>query len=191
MSSATPWASFSHDPRRPETAGLRASDQDRSVVSQLLADAYADGRLDREEYDERADAASRAKTLGDLPPVVADLVPDLADRPGSELALATPDELRTRAVEEYHRSRRNALSGMLVPSLICVVIWVLTGFGGKGFDPSFFWPGFVILGTGVNLLRTVVNKQNMIEDERRKLEKKQRKALESPEASKAGSDQDS
>ena len=70
------WSSFTLDPRRPEYAPLRASDQDRNVVHQVLADAYADGRLDREEFETRTAAVSAAKTLGELAGLVEGLVPE-------------------------------------------------------------------------------------------------------------------
>ena len=70
------WASFQHDPRDPAAAPLRASDADRNVVHGLLTEAFADGRLDREEYDERSAATLQARTLGEFPALVADLVPD-------------------------------------------------------------------------------------------------------------------
>ena len=54
---------------------MRASDADRDIVLRTLADAYAEGRLDPVEYDERADAVTSAKTLGELPVVLEDLVP--------------------------------------------------------------------------------------------------------------------
>lgn len=54
---------------------LRCSDAERHSVERILADAYADGRLDREEYDERLDAVWQAKTFGDLEPLTRDLVP--------------------------------------------------------------------------------------------------------------------
>ena len=79
------WASFQHDPRDPAVAPLRASDADRDVVHGVLAEAFADGRLDREEYDERSAAVLAARTLGELPPLVSDLVPDrpLLPAPGA------------------------------------------------------------------------------------------------------------
>lgn len=46
------WGSFAHDPREPAVAPLRASDADREVIHGVLAEAFADGRLDRSEYDE-------------------------------------------------------------------------------------------------------------------------------------------
>src|SRR3954449_7875839 len=96
------WASFQHDPRDPAAAPLRASDADRNVVHQLLTDAFADGRLDREEYDERTAAAMSARTLGELPPLVSDLVPDRPLLPSRlPLAAASSSELLKRAEEHW------------------------------------------------------------------------------------------
>lgn len=54
---------------------MRASDADRDQYASVLQDAYAQGRLTRDEYDERLDACMRAKTYGELSPLVADLPP--------------------------------------------------------------------------------------------------------------------
>ncbi|MFJ6863119.1 DUF1707 domain-containing protein [Streptomyces termitum] len=53
--------------------GLRASDADRDRVADILAEALAQGRLDVEEHAERVEAVYRAKTVGELEPVVRDL----------------------------------------------------------------------------------------------------------------------
>ena len=58
------------------------SDRDRDVVLGVLGEGYADGRLTKEEYDERAGATAAAKTLGELPTLIADLVPLHARRGG-------------------------------------------------------------------------------------------------------------
>lgn len=52
---------------------MRASDADRDRYAAILQDAYAEGRLTREEYDERLDRCMRARTYSDLEPLVADL----------------------------------------------------------------------------------------------------------------------
>ena len=172
------WGRFTQDPRNPGAAALRAADRDRDVVLQVLAEAYADGRLDRQEYDERAESTSHAKTLGELPPLIADLVPQTPRGPSSDLALATPQELDNRAEAAYATSRRNAVSGMVIPTVITFVIWFAINFGSDGWQFSFPWPVFVALGTGINLLRVLLHKQDLIAEERDKLEKKQRQALE-------------
>ena len=65
------------EPGQPKD--LRASDHDREHVAEQLRVAAGDGRLDFDELDERLGAAYRAKTYGELEPLVADL-PD-ARRP--------------------------------------------------------------------------------------------------------------
>ncbi|AOT59077.1 hypothetical protein A4G23_01908 [Streptomyces rubrolavendulae] len=52
---------------------MRASDTEREAVAERLRDALAEGRLDMAEFDERLDAAYRAKTHGELVPLVRDL----------------------------------------------------------------------------------------------------------------------
>lgn len=52
---------------------MRASDADRDRIADILRDALAEGRLDAEEHSERIDAVYRAKTLGELEPIVRDL----------------------------------------------------------------------------------------------------------------------
>lgn len=52
---------------------VRASDQDRENAAELLSEAYAVGRLSREELDHRATAAYSAKTQGELRDLTADL----------------------------------------------------------------------------------------------------------------------
>ncbi|WP_128977134.1 DUF1707 SHOCT-like domain-containing protein [Streptomyces roseicoloratus] len=64
-------------PRPPGVAdpegSLRASDADRDRIADILGDALAEGRIDPEEHAERIDAVYRAKTMGELEPIVRDL----------------------------------------------------------------------------------------------------------------------
>lgn len=52
---------------------MRASDQDRESAAEFLCEAYALGRLSREELDERAAAVYSATTWGELRDLIADL----------------------------------------------------------------------------------------------------------------------
>lgn len=52
---------------------IRASDADRERIAARLREHYAEGRLTREELDERITAALNARTYGDLRGVMADL----------------------------------------------------------------------------------------------------------------------
>ena len=155
------WSQFDHDPRNAANAAMRASDRDRAVIESVLADAFAEGRLTHPEYDERSDAAMASRTLGDLMPLISDL--PVARAPQSSLA----DE----ANRAFVHARRQAIWGFLSASLICWVIWFSTGM-------SFPWPLFVMLGTGLNAGRIMWQRDEIIEEEIRRLEKKERKALE-------------
>ncbi len=56
-----------------EPTDLRASDADRDRIADILREALAEGRLDAEEHAERIDGVYRAKTVGELEPLVRDL----------------------------------------------------------------------------------------------------------------------
>src|ERR1700754_3810220 len=104
------WERFEHDPRRPENAPLRASDRDRDVVQEGLDKAFADGRLDREELDERTDPRLATKTLGQLPALVRDLV-STSNAP----VRTAPADLHVEAEQRYRRRVRDALWSFLTP----------------------------------------------------------------------------
>ncbi|GAA3729278.1 hypothetical protein HDA32_000052 [Spinactinospora alkalitolerans] len=52
---------------------IRASDADRDRVAERLREALAEGRLTREEHEERLESLYRAKTIGELAPLTRDL----------------------------------------------------------------------------------------------------------------------
>jgi hypothetical protein len=166
------WSRFGHDPRSDSSRALRASDADREVAREALAEAYADGRLDRAELDDRLDALTTCRRLAGLVPLLDDLVP-ATEAP----AVAPSETLRAEAVLAYEAQRRRALLAMLVPSLVCTVIWFVSGFGPDGWHLVYPWPLLVVLGTGLAPLRTMIQRQDIIVSELRRLEKKQRKAL--------------
>ncbi|MEU4348721.1 DUF1707 domain-containing protein [Streptomyces sp. NPDC023838] len=71
---------------------MRASDAERERVAEALRDAVAEGRLDMEEFEERLEAAYKARTHGELAPLVRDL-PTPAVRPPSPPASASSGEV--------------------------------------------------------------------------------------------------
>lgn len=177
MTTPVPWGDFSSDPRHPDNASLRAADRDRAVVLAALGDAYADGRLTKDEYDERATVAATAKTLGELPPLLADLVPITPVRPGTELDTTTSDALQARALRHWERQRTEAINGFLFIAVVTWVIWLATS-GPTGFP----WPVFPTLFVGLRIPQVLLNKRDIVDRERAKLERKQRQergALES------------
>jgi len=167
------WERFTQDPRDQEHARLRASDADRDIVNDVLGGAYSEGRLTPEELDERSDLAARAKTLGELPPLIDDLV---------TLSSTSPvvRDKRAEAEVRYRRQRQEALFGFITPTLICWVVWSATMFGG------FPWPLFVMLGTGLNYARVATGREDAIATIERELEKKERRRLESQKRKEPG-----
>lgn len=115
-------------PERSQPLNLRASDQDRDAVIELLRAHSAEGRLDAAELDERTGAALAARTRGQLAALLADLPPTGPPR-------SAP---RQRAFLRAHLGTYVAVNVMLV------VIWALTGFG----YPWFVWP---LLGWGTGI----------------------------------------
>ena len=53
---------------------LRASDADRDIVTTVLTTAYAEGRITRDEHDERLEQVLAARTFDELIPITSDLV---------------------------------------------------------------------------------------------------------------------
>jgi hypothetical protein len=74
---------MSHPHTENETP-VRASDAEREQAAELLRAAYTDGRLTRDELDERLAAGYAAKTRADLRSLTSDL-------PGAAAAVVTGD----------------------------------------------------------------------------------------------------
>ena len=173
------WSSFTRDPRDPRCAPLRASDHDRIVVQGVLDEAYADGRLDRAEYDERTGQVATVRTLGDVQPLLRDLVAPPAPGAGS-LVHATGSDLERIAHRTWQAKRREAVFTFLGASLVTTAIWFATSFHDGSFDPYFFWPAFVIAFSLLNLVRTASSRREIVEGEVRRLEKKRQKEQRKP-----------
>ena len=127
---------------------MRAADSDRQYVADRLRDALNEGRLDLSEYDERLRDAYAARTygeldrlLGDLPPVVpasrAQVTPTAAPVP------TAPPSAPRRAIAPWLLA---LWGGWLTTSIVCIVIWALTGSSG------FPWPVWVAGPWGAVLL---------------------------------------
>lgn len=102
---------------------MRAADRDREGTVEILRKAYAEGRLDHAELDERTDAALRAQTWGELRGLIADIPPPA---PAGGLP---PDELGRQEppIRPGPPSARRPTSlnvALLVTALVGVVIGV-------------------------------------------------------------------
>lgn len=140
MSGRDVWSRFSSDPRARAAGDLRATDADRDVVLEVLSIAYSEGRLDREEYDTRSDTALALRTLGEVRPLVGDLVALPAVRGAGQ-------EVREEAMTTLHREVHDARLGFLVVSGATVAIW---GVSALVVGWHFFWPALpiAVLGAG-------------------------------------------
>ena len=68
-----------------ELPEMRASDTERERIAERLREAVAEGRLDMEEFGQRLDATYKARTHGELEPLVSDL-PLTGTTPAAPLA---------------------------------------------------------------------------------------------------------
>lgn len=106
-------------------ARIRAADVDRDRVAGILGTAYAEGRLSKDEYDDRVAAAFSARTYADLDRLLADLpvppVPatgtDLDARPGE---VAPVDKTNGLALASFFFGLSQVLIGPLgtIPAIV-------------------------------------------------------------------------
>lgn len=137
------------------------------MVAGLISDAYAEGRLDREEFDDRSGRVGTIRTLGDIPPVVSDLVPSLP-------SALSPAALRSEAERRYRADRRQSLT-YAAPAIICWIIWAAVLVSGHG--TPFPWPIFVTFATAMPTLRLWMNPEDQIRARMHKLERRQAREL--------------
>jgi Domain of unknown function (DUF1707) len=90
------------EPQPRPAPAIRVSDQDRDGVAQRLQQAFAERRLDDDEFDERMRAALTARTGADLDKLTADLpaappggsAPAVPGRPAGRWAVAYKNSIR-------------------------------------------------------------------------------------------------
>ena len=100
---------------------IRASDKERESVVDVLRDAYTDGRLTLEEFEERTSAAYASKTWTDLRELTADLPvePVLgADLPQRHL----PPQQVVPSVPRPRQGGRDRPLGRLLP---VIFVWIM------------------------------------------------------------------
>ena len=109
---------------------IRASDMDRESVVTILRDAFTEGRLTLDEFDERSSAAYAARTWGDLVDLTADLpAQPVFDRtPSASSAHPGMPPVRPEAIPPALRPRgaRRGLDSRLLPALF---IWAVIAAG--------------------------------------------------------------
>jgi len=126
---------------------IRASDQDRDRVANVLREHHSVGRLDADEFNERLDKAFAAKTMGDLEALTADLpavdpypLPTSSMRhhhAGDTGLPSTVIGAMSRGHGRFSPAWQAAWGSWLGTALLLIVIWALTGTG-------YPWPLWVI-----------------------------------------------
>ena len=104
---------------------IRASDKERESVVDVLRDAYTDGRLTLEEFDERTSAAYASKTWADLRELTTDLPvePVLgADLPQRQLH---PQPLAQQMMPSVPRPRQGGRDRPLGRLLPVIFVWIM------------------------------------------------------------------
>lgn len=90
-----------------ELPDMRASDTERERIAEILREAMAEGRLEMEEFETRLDAAYKARTHGELEPLVRDL-----PGPGAAVAPVAGGQPRTGSMARWsERVGKPATSG--------------------------------------------------------------------------------
>ena len=104
---------------------IRASDKERESVVDVLRDAYTDGRLTLEEFEERTSAAYASKTWGDLRELTGDLPvepvlgADLPQRASHPLVAA---HQMVPSVPRPRQGGRDRPLGRLLP---VIFVWIM------------------------------------------------------------------
>jgi hypothetical protein len=125
----------SPEPHSLEPNSLRAGNEDREKVVAQLNTAFAEGRLDVAELDERVAAAYRAKTMGELVPLTADLPAQYAASPVRRPAPRPPARVENAG---GHPTRWAGVAGGFGLFLLNVLIWGVVSISSR--DLVYFWP---------------------------------------------------
>lgn len=120
---------------------IRASDDDRQRVVDLLAEHHVAGRLDQAEFAERMESAYLAKTIGELRRLILDL-------PRIEAVSRRSGTARSSAA-------RAALASWVSAAVLVLVIWLAVSVASGHF--TYFWPFWIIGPWGAVLLFRAVD----------------------------------
>lgn len=143
------WSAQGGVSRMTQSPSIRASDDDRQRIVDLLGEHHVAGRLDTDEFSERMEAAYAAKTLGDLAHLMRDL-PPIPSPPAraSSGRRDGPGAQRTSAA-------RGATASWLATAFVVLVIWLATSVATGHL--TYFWPFWVLGPWGAMLLFRAVD----------------------------------
>jgi hypothetical protein len=134
---------------------IRAGNADREQVVAQLNAAFAEGRLDVSELDERVKAAYAAKTLGELVPLTADLPVSQPPARRSAPPARRPENRPEHAGGSAAANRWAPVGGTFGLFLLNVVIWGAVSLGNG--HPVYFWPIWVAIPFALALISVIAS----------------------------------
>lgn len=142
---------------------MRAGDSDRDTAREILTEAYAQGRIDRLEYDQRIESTLQAHHLGQLVPILNDISLTPLGQPSAPAARAHAPTAPSR------RSSGKGRSGAVKTAVFVVgvtnLVWLLTSITSG--QLNYYWPMWPALGMAIMLLAVFVfpsDRQSELED---------------------------
>lgn len=128
---------------RAQPPDLRIGTVERAGVVDALQQHLSDGRLDLEEFEDRAGQAFAAKTVGDLDRLMTDLPPLPAlPRPAPAAAASRRQSPGRRSIGV----RWSVVAPWLIVNVLMVLLWVAGG------THSYPWPLWVMVPWGLAVL---------------------------------------
>lgn len=111
---------------------MRASDRERDKAAEILRNAYAEGRLNTEEFGERSLTAYAARTWGELDDLTADL------------PVPPPDESPSEIVAVRNAARYINYRKCVGKSVSCLLL-LLAGLAGRVFPDTAWMVALAVL----------------------------------------------
>jgi Domain of unknown function (DUF1707) len=132
---------------------MRAANADRERVVEQLNTAFAEGRLDVGELDERVAAAYAAKTMGELKPLTVDL--PAAGSVARRTSSAPPQHVAGAEVahKDERKESRVAVAGMTGVFVLNVAIWGVISLAAGNL--IYFWPVWILIPVAIAMIRMV------------------------------------
>jgi len=130
-------------PAMTNSPDMRAGDEDRDRTVSLIREAFTEGRLTNDEFQDRLAKAQQARTFGDLDALTTDL-------PAMPPGTAKPAGTAAANPEDDH-TWRNLWGSWLTVALITNVIWGLTWITNTDRVP-YYWPFWVMVPWGAVIL---------------------------------------
>jgi len=123
------------------TTSDRAGDRDRQKTAARLGQAFAQGYLEIEEYEERVKAAFQTHTSGELHTLLADL-------PLDRIRRADP-RYRAARMAAARLGLRIHLGAYFAMAVVVLTVWAAIAVTTSA---SYFWPIWPILGAAIGVI---------------------------------------